>query len=520
MRRWTSVWSPGDLHCRSRSSRLAIFALVAAIPIGLLTFSGRAQGAFTPLGCYSSPWGNNIQINLGATRFDRMPGSSNYINNTSLGWTLFLNPNVTRILLHTPGFWVEPGYDYLQVNYNNGSTYTFTGNYPANTTYYFTSSGYTGGEKSIGFVWFADYSVVGQPPYFDTVTFECDTTQGAINNLSIGAQAMQEGFLIGQSDVIYVTVSQPANTPLLLSLEGLGAAASADFDLYASTTTSLPDAVNYTWKSAGYNTNEFLKIPSTTSARNVYIAVYAYATGGHFSLHVMNQGTVASKRLKVCTPGFSLDPNSTRYQVFKQTLQNTSLRVLAASRGNLWISGYDIYTTSACTNHPCESNQYTNFCSLCDHTCQICMDAPSDPDYCTIGQSCGSASRVANISCSQYSSGAMGNVQNGAFVWAHEWGHSQVGFGDEYYTGGGFCGHTLMNGPSNSNFWCSAFSHCKDGAVPPNGGEPACASAQDNWSRAPGSWTKPAAATSTEPDIELPNNWNDQAMATVDVILH
>jgi hypothetical protein len=459
-----------------------------------------------------------VTAQYGAIQFDRTDGDpTSYINNTHLTWNLVMNGNVVDTNIHTTGFTTEYYYDYLMIN----DTTTFTGYWGDNWIEVPPNGSQ---ERTFATNFTTDSSNNGQPPNFDLVQFKCTTQRGPINSFTIDSRGgYAEGFLLGTGDNVYMSTTQYANQPLQISLQSL-ATVSTDFDLYASATTAFPGDT-FTWHSFSFTPNEFITIPATSSQRTIYIGVNAFSGGGHFSVHVTTQQSTQPTRLTVCTPGFTIDTSKPSYTNFANTLKNTSLRMYSASRGNLWISGYDIYNPTACTNHPCSNNMYTNFCSECNNKCQICMDAVGDLDQCTIGQVCPDngeiAVRVANIGCSNYSDGSLPTIMSHAFTWAHEFSH-QAGIGaEEYQPSGSFCGHTLLNGPINSNFWCSAFDHCLDGTTTVDTGHAwICNSGGDNWSHAPSTWYKPAAATSTEPDQYLFNAWNQPAMDSVDVAMH
>jgi hypothetical protein len=505
-------------HEASRTAgRVFLFVCLTLTLLGTRLNSAEAQ--YTPLICATSPYNHVVPVNLGATRFDRSPVDGNaYVNNTDYSWTLMMNPNVHTVELHTPGFNTESGFDFLRLTYNTGgsSTTDFTGIQGAGSSQYITAGAATS-EKTIDFRWHSDVSIYGTPARFDTASFECAGSNSAINTITVSNQGMSEGLLLGTGDVIYAAVSQPANEPLLISVNALATTAVADFDLFVSPTTSLPTLSNYAWKSSSSSVDEFLTIPSTGSARTIFMSVYAFTGGGHFSLHVMNQGvSPATKHLIVCTSGFALNTGSSTYPVLVQMLQNTSLHMLAASHGNLWISGYDIYQVPA-SPVTCASATVpaADYCTS-NSACQICMNSASDIDGCTPGQSCGGVSRIANIGCGQYADSTPLHIKYLGWTWNHELGHSQLGFADEYYDGP-FCGHSIMGG-RNSNFYCDASDHCRDGSVDADYMEPRCASGTSNWTRAPAAWVRPF--TSTEPDVEIFNNWNVPAMASVSVVTH
>jgi hypothetical protein len=514
-----------SVHRISQGLRALSFAASIA---AVVLFSPIARATINPKTCSSSSFNTAVNINLGATRFDgNALTAGNYINNTNYSWTLMMNPNVIGVRFHTPGFATEPGFDFLNVSFgSSGLSSKITGTVPANSLFDYVTSGSVNNEKTLGFRWFADDSVTGTPVKLDTASFICSTTSAAaINNLTLDKQSMAEGVLIGPQDIVYLSISQPANTAIEIGLEGLGTVPGTDFDLYASTTTSLPDSTA-PWVSQSNTPNEFLTIPSIIFARTIYVGVFAFTGGGHFSIHAMNQGASGGTRLKVCTPGFSLNTGTAAYGAFVQMLQNLSLRMLVASHGNYWVNGYDIYQIGTSNlNGSCGADFCVN-----DGSCALCMQRATDIDACTVGQSCGPHTRVANIGCTSsgggtdYTNGSVLNIQNTAFVWAHELGHSRFNFDDERnnsFSSSIFCGHTLMSGPVNSNFWCSPFSHCKDGLQTVSMAQQAlCNAGQDNWSRAPGSFVKILDGTSTEPDIEMFNTWNQGAMNAVQVVKH
>jgi hypothetical protein len=493
-----------------------VILIVAAASLPVAARS--AHAAFAPAYCSPSSWSNLISTGVGSTRFDRNAlDASQYINNEDLTWSLFTNPNVAQIQLATSGgFSTEIGFDYLKVSsQNGGSPTTYTGNISAGRADNYLAFGAPSGEKSLTLQWHADFSNTGTPALLDSAQFICQPTpQAAINNIAFGqpqnfSPTFAEGLLIGAGDAMYFQVTQPANVPFSIALQAISAM--TDIDLYVSTTTSTPDDSNFTFRGFTAQPNEFLRIPAPAAARTLFIGVHVFAGGGgHFELHIMNQGSTTPIRPKVCTPGFALDPNSPRTATLIQSLQNTALRITAATRGNWVFGGFDIFQSNACTNH--------EFCSDCDSSCRICLMSPTEMDSCTTGQTHNLHNiRIANINCPAFDT--PDNVRFNAFRWAHEFGHGFLGLGDEYYPpGSAFCGHTLMNDPANSNFFCTVSQHCQDGMVAPNPGEPRCGSGKENWAHFSSLWVRPG--VSTEPDVEIFNNWNQAAMDAVIVVLH
>ena len=499
----------------------AVAGLLTVCFIVLYQSVAMAQPA--PLTCSGTNWDRNVPMQFGATRFDRQAtNSNNYSNNTNLPWALLMNSNVATVQLHNLPFVTEYGYDYFNIAQANGTT-QFTGTIAAAWT---TMTPLGSLEKYVNALWHADISNTGTPPIFDMAQFKCNAQQGTLNSFAFGpAGGYAEGLLMGNADVIYFQATQPANSPMQISLEGLATVGSPNFYLYASTNTAFPFMYNYTWASQASYVNQFLSIPASTSQRTIYASVYALTGNGHFSVRVALQpASTLAKAVNVCTAGFSIDTSTQAFANFSQQLQNTSLRMYAASRGNLWINEYDIYQIPT---PPKSCPNAADFCAGGNppngHGCTICMNLQNDPDGCTVGQTCGSVAgrvagttRIANINCpNRYSSA----FEGGAFTWSHEWSHNQ-GIGAEEWYGNqpgdpSFCGHSLLNGPTNSNFWCSDWTHCKDGVVAPNAGEPSCVTGGDNWSHTPSTWFKPDEFNSTEPDTNLINAPNGPAMSAV-----
>jgi hypothetical protein len=234
----------------------------------------------------------------------------------------------------------------------------------------------------------------------------------------------------------------------------------------------------------------------------------------------MAHRSTVSPTVKVCTPGFRLDPTQPTYARLVEYLKITSLRVLAATQGNVFINAYDIYQTPTCVYPP--GFGCTQHCNFCDSSCQVCMDDPNLPDPCG-PQSCGAETRIPHISCPDYAPGAF--AQGEAFVWSHEWGHSRLGLSagintSDEYGAGPACGHTVMNGPANANFLCSDLNHCRDGTA--SNSAAVCANfPNSNWKTMGMSGVTPAgvipAGSSGDAFIQMFWTPNQSAMAAVQV---
>lgn len=85
--------------------------------------------------------------------------------------------------------------------------------------------------------------------HFDEVRALCDaSTNPTVNQDVVPANRRIDGLLIGDGDVVYLRVAQPANQKMFISVDVLAAQAiggNVDFDLYVSTVTSTPDNGSY-----------------------------------------------------------------------------------------------------------------------------------------------------------------------------------------------------------------------------------------------------------------------------------
>ncbi|MEO6027318.1 MAG: hypothetical protein ABIR79_10680 [Candidatus Binatia bacterium] len=104
--------------------------------------------------------------------------------------------------------------------------------------------------------------------------------------------------------MIYVQVFQPANVPLVPSLDGKGVG-TGDLDLFVSTFDSRPDYATSTQISQTGQSSEALEVAASPSGRTIFIGVLAFSGGGQFSLNAMAQAPNDRHSLTVCPVNFT-----------------------------------------------------------------------------------------------------------------------------------------------------------------------------------------------------------------------
>ncbi|MCC6750555.1 MAG: hypothetical protein IT371_23020 [Deltaproteobacteria bacterium] len=428
-------------------------------------------------------------MDLGASEFNQAWGLPvKYGHNEKHGWKLLVNSNVSQVDFMYAGFDTESSYDYLDLGHLNG-THRLTGALGTGEAALLPLAP-TWNQRHFTVLWKTDASVNRNGiPRVSQVEARCLATPNPTAlNMPITVNQRWEGLLIKSGDVIYTSVLQPANTRMVLTLDAIaGKIANPDFDLYASTSTTMPDNSNYTWRS--YNGNggrglagggEAIDIGTTTTARAIYIGVRSYPwtdNAGHFVLRANVQksvpfGATGVRTLTVCHPGVSNIQSHANWPKAKETLQRAALRVLAATHGNIFLRTFAMKYVAGSTNG--------QFCE--GATCDWCMTHPDKGDYCGY-QANGLPGRVRipNIACAGagYAPGNYDDPTLLSLIVAHEATHGVLGQaddpvqGDEYYQGLSFCGHSILNGPHNWTYrFCTSLNHCRDpepGATTPAG---------------------------------------------------
>lgn len=374
---------------------------------------------------------------------------------------------------------------------SEGQTFTLSGYYGSGYSYLITDP------VGLGYhdiTWRADVTNARPVhPRLNEVRARCKAAvQPTTAHAAIPVNDRRDGLLIASSDVIYTSVTQPANTRLIVTLDAVAASgAYPDFDLFASTSTAYPDYSNFTWKSDHINSvggvagaGEALDLGVTgSSPRAVYLGVRSYAGAGHFTLRAnVARSNTGDKSLKVCLPGIANIESQPGWLGMRKTLQLTMLRLLQMTHGNIQ-RRLVVMKTAAAPGNPLDE-----FCAS-DSTCEWCSGHTSNPDPCGFAGVPGASPgrvRIPAIWCANY-----GNPDFLAYILAHEAGHGVLGMGqpqppfmdsDEYTANGPICGHSIMNWPDTAYRLCTSLNHCYDPR--PGAGAKAsysCAASNSNW---------------------------------------
>jgi hypothetical protein len=124
------------------------------------------------------------------------------------------------------------------------------------------------------------------------------------------------------------------------------------------------------------------------------------------------------------------------------------------TNGNYWVDTWTAKKVSSCSDDKCSN-----------HDCDAVMTPQWAERPCAADQSIrGDRFPVPYIGCAS---------PDKSLLMSHEFSHAHLSLYDEYegiswpgeawnYDLGPFCGHTVMNGPSQSHTLCSSHTHCKD----------------------------------------------------------
>lgn len=445
--------------CLVSRRRLTSIACVACVVL-----AARCASAYTQIGCGAGA----VPVILGSNDFNYdldQPG--NYASNENYQWTLVTNSNVQSLGFQYLNFNTELNYDYISLS--GATSATLTGN--------LGNGGVTLNAGSMLFFsdpvwtvhWHSDINVTraGLPGVSYVVPTCKSTTQPTQNGGYIGANQRYDAVLIGDGDIVYLTVSQPANTRMLITADVVASSVSnPDVDLYESSNYSMPEYFTSDYFDTAANITATLDdagaavaIPATSSSRNLYFGIKSYHGSNHVVVRANVAKTQAAVTLNVCVPGVTNIPSMYNYPKIRDTLLKSSLRLTQLTHGNYQVTNLAFRGVDAGAGAFCQGIS----------NCEICMSTPSSTsDYCTIGQSSsgpGGVTRIAFYTCNAVWSTA--NETGESLVLGHELGHSRFGLLDEYApwcaTGNAFCGHAIMNGPANgSDRLCTGLNHCRD----------------------------------------------------------
>ncbi len=458
----------------------------------MIALAGDLQAAFTQHQCYPSAL--IVPIDVGASEFDtKWWTEDQYGHNQEYKWPLLVNSNVSAVAWNYLNFYSEPSFDRLSVQHYSG-TQNLSGSLGSGGTNFLVPMFVppTNRPRFFNVGWRSDSTILGSSPSlprFSSVFITClPAPNPTESHTPITVNDRWDGILMASGDVIYTSVTQPANTRMYLTLDALaGTPANLDFDLYASTTNPLPDDANHQWRDWLSNTTNdlttagaALDLGATVGPRTVYIGVRSWRGAGHFLLRANVAKTAyAVTPLNVCHPGVSNIQSHPNWPSAKNAIAGALTRLSAATHGN-------IYHTNVIMRYVAGTGG-DDFCSGAV-PCDWCMTSTAFPDYCG-AQEWNGRVRIPNISCMNSEPFEYNDPRGLSLVFAHEELHRLFVLPDEYKDGfGSWCGHSIMNGPFNYTYrLCKPIDHCYDpapGLIPP--AEMDCSGNSSGWSRIAG----------------------------------
>lgn len=451
-----------DSYWRRRGAHAA----GAAAAIAALTLAAPGRAAFPQATCATAAFDAPVPLALGAQELTKQTGTPLtgptdmvlYNFHQHAAWTLHTNGNVATLKPYLAYFQTESFFDMMSIAEpgmlpgSSSATHIYSGLLNSNPsalaaavdTWNMKASPLFPSQVSVG--WYSDPTVAPYtPPSFGAAAPLCSPSQSATvtTTAPIGANERHDGLLLGTGDTLYFSVSQPALTPMIISLDTLASAPdglyAADFDLYVSTNTVFPDNNNYQFRGFTGSTSEALRIPPSSSARILYLGVHAYAGSGHFALHAYRTNEVTGN---LCVLG--LPVSSSQLSSIQATIASGSAYFLGMTNGNVFRKSY---TTVNGYAGPCTTSA----------GCDVCVY----PD----GGTTSYGSREGGTPCGHIT----WHTGGGGRLFAHESGHSCYDFPDEY-TGSASstaprqCGHTLEANNNKATGFCS-YAHGLDGST-------------------------------------------------------
>ncbi|MCC6746809.1 MAG: hypothetical protein IT371_04065 [Deltaproteobacteria bacterium] len=422
-----------------------------------------------------------------------------YANSVTRPWRMLFSQNVTNVRLRfasAQSFNIEAYFDGLDLTYRNGTRTWHNMSVPPfspNLTEAFNVFGAGAETGYLDFKWrtdafdnFMGYNVDGLRP-------ACHNQGAPANNLFVQSNYPHEALLLGDGDVIYVYLWQPPGYDLGLVLWPSEANPASDFDVYASTTATLPSATNSQWGSAmGAGHPEFIKIPAFTgpNARRVNIAIGSYSGAGQLrfyaNLHTPASSPACPNAITVRT---NFAPTTAQKLHIKNLLRKTTQAFYFATDGRHFIDTWNVQWNNPSTSfYPTgmmfmKETGLPNQCYGLQHTCDNEYGA-----YVMLEHSAWCGCDPTSPSCA--SCAADKTTQDATRNWAadtstHELGHCIYHLADEYLGGGlyqGGCGHSIMSSPAsvvakNGVDFCDANNAGRD----PQPGESGHSVARNNW---------------------------------------
>jgi hypothetical protein len=432
-----------------------------------LALPGVSHAAFQQATCSTAGYDTGVTADIGGNWWVKKSTSpaggptdmTMYnLRTQSTALTLATNPNVLFLRPAFGFFNTELNFDYVLLqSFNLSQSWKYTGTLNNSTTSLVSSNDdvYTGadvtGSSYVFWSWTSDSSIANfAPPSIAQFSPRCKSNQTATATNSLPLTGGRTDLLlIKNGDVIYGSITQPANRPMIITLDGISVSADADIDLYVSATTSTPDDSNYLQRGFSTSASEALLIPATASQRTLYIGVHSYSGTGHVALRASATNTVSAN---VCATDGTMNTRITltaaELSNARQMLTLGSAHFLSYTNGMVFRNQYTLNTT------------WTGSCTTAAG-CDVCL--VKDGTFISFGNS-GTNGTCGHVDMHD------GNWNAGsAWLYAHESGHACFGLPDEYVqppVGGlstpRYCGHTVMANNSRANAFCSN-AHCRDG---------------------------------------------------------
>jgi len=264
---------------------------------------------------------------------------------------IYTNPNV-QFLQPTFGYFVtELNYDKLTITSPSTISHTYSGSVNSSTAtpLRLTEWWSTGASGYVDAEWISDGSIASSlPPNVQALAPQCKTTQNTIasNTIVLGPNTRVDGLLVKTDDVIYMSVTQPANRPMVIRQDTLSAG--NDFDLFVSTITSVPDNSSWQWRGYSSQSNEAVFIPANGSVRTLYIGVHSYSGSGQFALSAdVVKSPVGAGICVTSDPAQTahVTLSTAKLDALRAYLRSGAAYLYAYTNGIAWRDSYSLNTT-------------------------------------------------------------------------------------------------------------------------------------------------------------------------------
>jgi len=274
-----------------------------------------------------------------------------------------------------------------------------------------------------------DYNSLGF--WIDQMEAKCTgSPTGTDNTLYIMRNTPYDAFLLGTSDVIYAWTTQPANHRLVIVVwPGNRHQSQFDFDVFANwhgqklpnPFTADASSVNGSDPS-GNMYPEMIIVPTTTSARTVYIALGSYSGKGHVRLYANAAPDTYPHSMDVMT---NYSPTWGDRQHIKMALKKWAMALHWATEGKSMITNFDLYWNKVPpdTTKPMFKLKYTLGSGACFN--YLPGESPQEGQRALLATEawCGCNKEVdINCACTYGDS----DLDNASYWFMHEWGHCFV----------------------------------------------------------------------------------------------